>query len=87
MGPRKPAGARRAGISRRQGLGRGDREVPPQVCMRSNRRSSYEQWDLDLPAALSNEARLGLPALAAETQKGAARFADGKGRGGDFGNI
>ena len=59
----------------------------PQVCMRSDRRSSYEQWSLELGGALTNEARLGLPALEAEAQKGAARFASGKGRGGDFGNI
>jgi enoyl-CoA hydratase len=59
----------------------------PQVCMRSDRRSCHEQWSLDLPGALANEGRLGQPALAAETQKGAARFAAGKGRGGDFGNI
>jgi len=59
----------------------------PQVCMRSDRRSSYEQWSLDVGAALRNEARLGMPALEAEAQKGAARFASGKGRGGDFGNI
>jgi len=59
----------------------------PQLCMRSDRRSSYEQWTLEQRAALTNEARLGLPALEAEAQKGAARFASGKGRGGDFGNI
>jgi enoyl-CoA hydratase len=59
----------------------------PQLCMRSDRRSSYDQWSLDLPAALVHEGRLGQPALAAETQKGAARFAAGKGRGGDFGDI
>jgi enoyl-CoA hydratase len=59
----------------------------PQTCMRSDRQSSYEQWNLELRGALSNEARLGLPALRAEAQKGAARFASGKGRGGDFGNI
>jgi enoyl-CoA hydratase len=59
----------------------------PQVCMRSDRRSLYEQWSLDLTAALGNEARLGMPALEAEAQKGAARFASGKGRGGDFDNI
>jgi enoyl-CoA hydratase len=59
----------------------------PQLCMRSDRRSSYEQWSLELGAALANEARLGMPALAAEAQKGAARFAAGKGRGGDFGDI
>ncbi|HTR83891.1 MAG TPA: crotonase/enoyl-CoA hydratase family protein [Reyranella sp.] len=59
----------------------------PQLCMRSDRRSSYEQWSLELAAALSNESKLGLPALKSEAQKGAARFASGKGRGGDFGNI
>jgi enoyl-CoA hydratase len=59
----------------------------PQVCMRSDRRSSYEQWTLEQRAALSNDAKLGLPALEAEAQKGAARFAAGKGRRGDFGNI
>jgi len=59
----------------------------PQVCLRSDRRSSYEQESLGFAEALVNEARLGLPALQAEAQKGAARFASGKGRGGDFGNI
>lgn len=59
----------------------------PQTCMRSDRRSSYDQWALDLPAALVNEARHGMPALQAESRKGAARFAAGKGRGGDFGEI
>ena len=59
----------------------------PQLCMRSDRQSSYEQWTLEQHEALGNEARLGLPALQAEAQKGAARFASGKGRGGDFGNI
>jgi enoyl-CoA hydratase len=59
----------------------------PQVCMRSDRRSSYEQWSLEVGDALRSEARLGMPALEAEAQKGAARFASGKGRGGDLGNI
>jgi len=59
----------------------------PQVCMRSDRRSSYEQWSFDLGGALTNEARRGMPALEAEAQKGAARFASGKGRGGDFGDL
>ncbi len=59
----------------------------PQTCMRSDRRSSYEQWDRELRDALAHEARLGLPALTAESRKGAARFASGKGRGGDFGEI
>jgi enoyl-CoA hydratase len=59
----------------------------PQTCLRSDRRSSYEQWSLPVAEALVNEARRGLPALQAEAQKGAARFASGKGRSGDFGNI
>src|SRR5262252_565353 len=59
----------------------------PQVCLRADRRSSYEQWNLGLRDALVNESRLGIPALQAEAQQGAARFAAGKGRGGDFGNI
>ena len=59
----------------------------PQLCLRSDRRSSYEQWGQDLAVALAGEARLGLPALQAEGRAGAARFADGKGRGGSFGNL
>ena len=59
----------------------------PQTCLRSDRRSSYEQWGLDVAEALVNEAQRGLPALQAEARSGAARFAEGKGRGGTFGNI
>lgn len=59
----------------------------PQTCLRSDRQSSYDQWALDVPAALVNEARHGMPALQAESRDGAARFAAGKGRGGDFGEI
>jgi enoyl-CoA hydratase len=59
----------------------------PQTCLRSDRRSSYEQWGLGVAEALVNEAERGLPALQAEARSGAARFAEGKGRGGNFGNI
>jgi len=59
----------------------------PQTCLRSDRQSSYEQWGLDVAEALVNEAERGLPALQAEARSGAARFAEGKGRGGNFGNI
>jgi enoyl-CoA hydratase len=59
----------------------------PQLCLRSDRRSSYEQWGLALGDALVREGRLGMPALQAEARSGAARFASGKGRGGDFGDI
>ncbi|SJZ72653.1 enoyl-CoA hydratase [Enhydrobacter aerosaccus] len=59
----------------------------PQLCLRSDRRSSYEQWGAELRDALSNEGRLGAPTLEAEARKGAARFASGKGRGGSFGEL
>jgi len=59
----------------------------PQTCLRSDRRSSYEQWGLDVAAALVNEGKLGAPALRQESRAGAARFAAGKGRGGGFGDI
>jgi len=57
----------------------------PQICMRSDRQSSYEQWDLSLSDALANETRLGLRVLSSgETLEGAARFAGGEGRHGAF---
>lgn len=60
----------------------------PQACMRSDRRSSYEQWDLDFADAMSNEFRLGVETIASgETVEGAARFASGKGRHGDFADL
>jgi enoyl-CoA hydratase len=56
----------------------------PQTCLRTDRRSSYEQWGLELPDALANEVRHGLvPIRAGETQAGAARFAAGAGRHGE----
>jgi enoyl-CoA hydratase len=60
----------------------------PQLCMRTDRLSSYRQWDHDLAAALRAEGEGGdAPALRAEMVEGAARFASGLGRGGDFGKI
>ncbi len=57
----------------------------PQICMRSDRMSSYQQWDLDLDAALRNETEAGRTVLASgETVEGARRFAEGAGRGGSF---
>ena len=56
----------------------------PQICLRSDRASSLDQWSLDLGSALSNETRLGLATIASgETIDGAARFAAGAGRHGD----
>jgi len=55
----------------------------PQMCMRSDRRSSYDQWSLDLGAALANEVVLGWETIASgETLEGAQRFAAGAGRHG-----
>ena len=55
----------------------------PQRCLRGDRRSAYEQWNLDLPAALANESRIGMAVIASgETREGATRFANGAGRHG-----
>jgi enoyl-CoA hydratase len=55
----------------------------PQRCLRGDRRSAYEQWNLDLPAALANESRIGMDVIASgETREGATRFAQGAGRHG-----
>ena len=56
----------------------------PQLCMRHDRLSAYEQHDLALDAALANELRHGQVALEHETLAGAARFAGGEGRHGTF---
>lgn len=56
----------------------------PQTCMRNDRLSSYEQWDMDVASATVNELERGMQTIASgETAGGAARFADGEGRGGD----
>ncbi len=55
----------------------------PQQCLRSDRRSSIEQWSLPVDAALSHEFELGCATLASgESALGAARFAGGAGRHG-----
>ncbi len=56
----------------------------PQVCMRGDRMSAYEQYDLTLEEALKNEALIGMHALTAEARDGAKRFAGGEGRHGAF---
>ncbi len=57
----------------------------PQGCLRRDRRSSYQQWSLDLEGALRNELELGMQTIrSGETAEGAARFASGHGRGGSF---
>ena len=55
----------------------------PQICLRSDRLSSYEQWGADLPAALANEFTHGYATLrSGEGRAGAERFAAGQGRHG-----
>jgi enoyl-CoA hydratase len=55
----------------------------PQGCLRSDRLSAYEQWDLGWEDAWHNEARRGLEVIrSGETRAGAARFAAGAGRHG-----
>lgn len=57
----------------------------PPRCMRSDRLSSYRQWDLSLTDALRDETRAGLAVIrSGETRAGAARFAEGAGRHGKF---
>jgi enoyl-CoA hydratase len=57
----------------------------PPNCLRSDRRSSYAQWSLDLDAALTLETEMGLATIASgETRHGATRFSEGAGRHGSF---
>ncbi|MFH0789485.1 MAG: crotonase/enoyl-CoA hydratase family protein [Pseudomonadota bacterium] len=57
----------------------------PQLCMRNDRRSAYEQADLSLKEALKNEFRLGMETInSGETLEGAGRFSEGAGRHGTF---
>jgi len=57
----------------------------PQQCLRSDRLSAYEQWDLDYPDAMANEFRRGLTVVhSSEIADGVARFASGEGRHGQF---
>lgn len=54
----------------------------PPVAMRSDRRSTYEQWDRTEAEAIVNEHALSLAARREEAQAGAQRFAAGAGRHG-----
>ena len=55
----------------------------PQTCMRNDRLSAIEQWELGWEAAKLNEFRLGMATIASgETEAGAGRFASGLGRHG-----
>jgi len=57
----------------------------PQTCMRHDRLSAHEQFDLPASEALVNEFRHGMEVVKSrETVEGAGRFAQGKGRHGSF---
>jgi enoyl-CoA hydratase len=58
----------------------------PQHCMRNDRRSAWQQFDLSMNEALKHEFRLGVDTIqSGELIGGAARFAKGSGRHGKFG--
>ena len=55
----------------------------PQTCLRHDRLSALEQWDLSEPQATVNEVRHGMATITSgETLEGASRFASGAGRHG-----
>ena len=58
----------------------------PQRCLRSDRRSSFEQWDLPLAEALANETTLGLEVDPQSARRSRARRGSpqGAGRHGQF---
>lgn len=57
----------------------------PQICMRADRMSAYEQEHLSLDAAIANEWQHGNAAWSqGESRDGATRFAGGAGRHGSF---
>src|SRR4051812_28062493 len=59
----------------------------PQACMRADRRSVYAQQGLTVREAMRKEWYNGIPTFKAEGAAGAARFASGKGRHGNFKDI
>ena len=59
----------------------------PSLCMRTDRASAYTGWDSDWRHALQAEALAGAAPLAEGARDGAARFAAGRGRAGDFEEI
>jgi enoyl-CoA hydratase/carnithine racemase len=59
----------------------------PQAALKADRQSAYESLGLDLRAAMIREWTGGVESFATEGAAGAARFARGRGRSGDFANI
>jgi enoyl-CoA hydratase/carnithine racemase len=59
----------------------------PQECLRADRASAYRQYGLSLRDAMRQEYEGSLAALRREGVAGATRFAQGKGRHGDYRKI
>jgi enoyl-CoA hydratase len=59
----------------------------PQECMRSDRASAYRAWGKSVREGLESEWATSAHIVKAEGIAGATRFAKGKGRHGDFGDI
>jgi enoyl-CoA hydratase len=58
----------------------------PNICMKNDRLSAYEQFGMNLRDAIANEFKLGLQTLSSgEYLKGSQSFAQGKGKHGKFG--
>ena len=82
-GPGEPVASRPAPPSPRRSSWPPRSPSLPQVCLRNDRRSSYDQWGLDEPDALRRETELALETLASpETIEGVTRFTSGAGRHG-----
>ena len=56
----------------------------PQRCLRADRHSTLDQWQLGEKEALSREGAGGYPVVFEEALAGAAQFKSGKGRHGEF---
>jgi enoyl-CoA hydratase len=59
----------------------------PQECMRADRLSAYRAWGKPVREGLESEWATSADMVKAEGIRGAARFAEGKGRHGDFKDI
>jgi enoyl-CoA hydratase len=59
----------------------------PQECMRSDRLSAYRAWGKPVREGLESEWATSAGIVKAEGIRGATRFAEGKGRHGDFKDI
>jgi enoyl-CoA hydratase len=59
----------------------------PQACVRADRLSAYRAWGKPMREGLESEWATSARIVKDEGMRGATRFAEGKGRHGDFGDI